>query len=426
VVATAAIYVPLMLGMVLLVGAQAVGQFGAWGWAAALVAVVGVTMLRRRFSPASPKEGADEILTLHEGMPPVSRSQVRVGAAEALPCAPYYLPIVLQWIWLGIRHRGLSLPTVANPSIEAGGLWGESKMACLGLAGRVARPWMAASGLVRRAPGSDGGLELSAALGIMERDGISFPAVVKPDIGWRGFGVRKVADAAELGRYIEEFPAGEQLLIQEYLPWAGEAAIFWLRRPGAEHGELFSLTLRYFPFAIGDGVSSLRQLILACPRMRWKAELLCRSNADRLDWVPALGEPVRLALVGSNRVAGLYIDGRRHATPALLARIEEICNDLPEFHFGRFDVRFRSIGELEAGEGFKIVEINGAGAEAVHIWDPDMPIREGYRTLFEQQRLMFEIAAANRDRGFTPLGLRDLFACSRRQQRLQRLYPESA
>jgi membrane protein DedA with SNARE-associated domain len=426
VVASATIYVPLMLGLVLVVGDQAVSQFGLWGWGAALALVVAITMVRRRFGPAPIAPGDDVLLTLHAGMPALRRSQVRVGKAEALPTAPYYLPIVLQWIWLGLKHRGMSLPTVANPLIEAGGLWGESKAACLGMAGSVAQPWLASSGVLTRGPGADIARDLANALGIMDRAGISFPAVVKPDIGWRGFGVRKVSDAAELGRYIAGFPHGEQLLVQEYLPWAGEAAIFWLRRPGQAKGEIFSLTFRYFPFVVGDGKASLKELILACPRMRWKSEALFEANGERLDWVPGAGDPIRLALVGSNRVAGLYIDGRRHATPALLARVEQICADLPEFHFGRMDVRFRSIEELEAGLAFKIVEINGAGAEAVHIWDPDMPVLEGYRTLFEQQRLLFEIAAANRDRGFQPLGLRALFACCRRQQRLQRLYPQSA
>ncbi|HLO79289.1 MAG TPA: hypothetical protein VK196_22765, partial [Magnetospirillum sp.] len=76
-------------------------------------------------------------------------------------------------------------------------------------------------------------------------------------------------------------------------------------------------------------------------------------------------------------------------------------------------------------EGFKVVEVNGAGAEAVHIWDPDYPILAGYRTLFRQQSLMFAIGAANRARGIKPMTLRELVACQRRQNRLLSRYPTS-
>ena len=60
---------------------------------------------------------------------------------------------------------------------------------------------------------------------------------------------------------------------------------------------------------------------------------------------------------------------------------------MPEFYFGRFDIRFKSIDALCRGEGFQILEVNGASAEAIHIWDPEQTVRETYRVLFEQFRL---------------------------------------
>src|SRR3546814_11492466 len=71
---------------------------------------------------------------------------------------------------------------------------------------------------------------------------------------------------------------------------------------------------------------------------------------------------------------------------------------MPEFYFGRFDVRFRSVEALGRGEDFQILEVNGASAEAIHIWDPEHTVRETYRVLFEQFRLLSEIGAGNRDR----------------------------
>jgi hypothetical protein len=40
--------------------------------------------------------------------------------------------------------------------------------------------------------------------------------------------------------------------------------------------------------------------------------------------------------------------------------------------------------------------------------------------------MMFEIAAANRKRGFKPMRVRDLVRCQRRQYRLNGAYPPSS
>ncbi|HLO75796.1 MAG TPA: hypothetical protein VK196_05000, partial [Magnetospirillum sp.] len=330
VVGTAAIYVPLMLLLVLAAGEDVVEKLGLWGWGALLVMMVAIGTLRKRFWPArqTPVAEPTPLPVTHPGMPVLSRAQVRVAPSEEIPVVPYYVPVALQWFWLALRHRSLTLPTAANPSIEAGGLLGESKAACLSLAGAQAKPFIANWTSITRIPGADLEPTLAAARAAISKAGLAYPFIVKPDIGWRGFGVRRVADEGELAEYLAGYPEGENLLLQEFLAWSGEAAIFWLRRPGQERGEIFSLTLRYFPFVVGDGVATLRELIETCPRMSWKAKELCDGNADRLSDIPADGECVRLAVVGSNRVAGLYIDGARHATPALAARMDELCGDL--------------------------------------------------------------------------------------------------
>src|SRR3546814_1580343 len=88
------------------------------------------------------------------------------------------------------------------------------------------------------------------------------------------------------------------------------------------------------------------------------------------------------------RTGALYTDGGAYVTPALTARFDEIARAMPEFYFGRFDVRFRSVEALGRGEDFQILEVNGASAEAIHIWDPEQTVRETYRVLFEQFRLL--------------------------------------
>ncbi|MBP2228595.1 hypothetical protein J2847_001886 [Azospirillum agricola] len=355
------------------------------------------------------------------GMPVVPAGARTIGLAERIPPLLFYIPLVIQWFALGIRHRSLSLPTAANPSIEAGGLLGESKIQCIDLIGPQARRWVAKSvALVNRPELTAPDLERVA-----ESADLAFPLVAKPDIGWRGIGVRLVRDSADLAAYLAGFPADCRVILQDYVPYAGEAGIFYVRLPGERSGRIFSMTFRYFPHVVGDGRSNLRALIARDPRAAWKADLHHEALAGRLDEVPAEGEVVRLSLVGSSRVGGLYKDARAHVTATLVARFDEIADSMPNFHFGRFDVRFASVERLELGEDIQIIEVNGAGAEAIHMWDPDFRLTDAYAALFHQQALMFEVAAANRARGFAPLTALELVRFQRRQQALLPLYPAS-
>ncbi len=55
-----------------------------------------------------------------------------------------------------------------------------------------------------------------------------------------------------------------------------------------------------------------------------------------------------------------------------------------------------------------MVELNGVTAEATSIYDPRNSLGTAYRTLFEQWRILFEIAAANVATGAEPATLREL------------------
>ena len=55
------------------------------------------------------------------------------------------------------------------------------------------------------------------------------------------------------------------------------------------------------------------------------------------------------------------------------------------------------------GKGFTIIEINGAGAEAIQAWDPDVSLSNLYREFFKAQSLLFKVAALNRKRGYKPM-----------------------
>jgi hypothetical protein len=119
----------------------------------------------------------------------------------------------------------------------------------------------------------------------------------------------------------------------------------------------------------------------------------------------------------------LFRNGEAEITAALTARIEAIARDIPDFHFGRFDVRFDSLAELRRGEAFRIIEINGVGAEATHIWDPTTSLWDIWAVQLRHYGAAFEIARRLRRAGAKTSGIRVMYRDWRTQLRLMASYP---
>lgn len=335
----------------------------------------------------------------------------------------FYIPVGLYYFWLSIRFRSLTLPTAANPSIYSGGMIRESKSQILDLVPESLRRWVAphttyaftARGIIDE--------HVEDALAAVAAAGLALPIVAKPDFGQRGAGVRPIYTAADLRAYFETMPRGITVVLQALAPFKNEVGLLYYRLPSEDRGRIVSVTLKEFPFVVGDGRRTLRELIEADDRAKLVSEVYFKRHAASLDRVLAGGERFALVFAGNHAQGCIFRDGLHLLTPALSARIDEIARALPQFYFGRFDIRFRDIESLQQGEGFTIVEINGAGAEATHIWDPDARLMDAYRTLFEQYKVLFVIGDANRRGGHAPLGPRQFIKDVLLYRRLSRNYP---
>jgi hypothetical protein len=361
----------------------------------------------------------------HQGMPPMDQDGPPLSFFEFWPMWAFYPPVMAYAAWLMLRYRGVLLPTVANPSFPGGGFYGESKAEILALAVKHVPEWVAPFIRVQRPDASqpDTAAEFHAASAALADAGLSLPVVAKPDLGCRGAGVKLVRTPADLRAYIDAFPRGAAFLLQRLVPFEGEAGIFYCRRPGQANGRIISITLKYFPYVIGDGTKTLRALILADPRAGRLSHLYLKRHTARLDDVPARGEAIRLAFAGSHSRGAIFRNGTHLVTAEMEARFDAIAKSLPEFHFGRFDVRFERFADVQRGRGFTIVEANGAGAESTHIWDRGTGLLQAWRDLMRQYRWLFEIGAANRARGFKPMSWAAFVHDYRREKRLTPQYP---
>lgn len=397
--AAAAVWTPLLVGLAMILGAEAlksslvVGQGVLFkALASGLLVFVVVKLLIR--------------LSSFRGRRLLLSRLRRLARWEFWPPWAFYPPVVCYVALLGLKHRGLTVFTCANPAMPGGGFVGESKIEILrGLsASPASRAYVARAALLPAS--TDDGARLALARGFMEEHGLTFPVVLKPDAGQRGSGVAVVRTWGQLEEYLCR--ARGDTIIQEYV--AGlEFGVFYYRHPEADAGRIFSITEKRFPCVTGDGRSTLERLILEDERAVCMARAYFDVQREHLWDVPEEGRRVQLVELGTHCRGAVFLDGGWVETKELAEAVDRLSKSFEGFHFGRFDIRTPSLEDFRRGENFKVVELNGVTSEATHIYDPQNGLFNAYRTLFEQWRIAFEIGARNRARGVAPTPLRALF-----------------
>lgn len=317
----------------------------------------------------------------------------RLWRWEFWPSWIFYLPL-LPWIgWLSLRYRGFKTITAANPGIPHGGFVGESKYQIL----RAIRSRHVVSTML-----------LSAGDFESQISNPEFPLVLKPDVGQRGAGVKIARSMDHVRRYRAENPG--PVIVQPYHPGPYEAGIFYYRIPGEARGRIFSITKKRFPELIGDGRSTIEELIWQHPRFRMQAGRFLERHTSEAGRVLTAGERFRLAFAGNHCQGTLFCDGSDLITPELESAIDAVAQSFDGFYFGRFDVRYSDVQRFKAGEDIAVIELNGITSESTNLYDPTWSLWRAYRVLFKQWRLLFQIGAANRARGEQPSSYQKLLS----------------
>ncbi len=326
----------------------------------------------------------------------------RITRWEFWPPWLFYLPALAYVIWLGIRHRSLTLFTAANPALPDGGVVGESKIEIQRGLAHAGLMLPKTEFLPRATPLEE---RVVTAREFLRREGLEYPVLMKPDVGERGDGVEVIRSDAELEEYLAG--AKRDVLLQEYVT-GEEYGVFYYREPDQERGQIFAITEKRLQSVTGDGVRTLEELILDDEQAVCQARLFLRRHEARLDDVPAAGQVVSLGDLGNHCQGARFSDGTALATTELLDVIDTVSRGYEGFYVGRYDVRVPSLEDFQAGRNLKIIELNGVTSEATNIYDPKNSLRRAYGTLFEQWRIIFRIAAANRREGVRPTPLHRL------------------
>lgn len=311
---------------------------------------------------------------------------------EYWPFHLLYAPILPYWIWLILKTRSLFFFTAANPGIEFGGMLGESKEKILRSIDPRYLPTTVK--LHCHATAED-------VLHAMNEAGLSFPVILKPDIGERGWSVEKISDARELEAYLSvSRPA---LLLQAFVDLPIELGVFYYRKPSMHKGRITSIVQKRLLAVEGDGVHTIHELMNADDRARRYTQPIALRLGRDMHRVPHHGERVELMPIGNHSRGTAFLNVNHEIDAALEAVFDEVARSIDGFHFGRFDLRCASFEELRAGSNFNILELNGAGAEPAHIYHPGSSLLSAYKDIVFHLNLLADIAVENMKMGTTPM-----------------------
>ncbi len=308
-----------------------------------------------------------------------------------------YAPVFCYVIYLGIKHRSLTLFTATNPAIPDGGFVGESKTDILQMFNQSHIARYAIIPLEK-----DLEAMKQQAQHFMQEHDLEFPIALKPDVGERGKGVHIIRGKEAMEQYFAE--AEKDVIIQEYIS-GDEFGIFYYRRPDEEKGSIFSITQKELLEVTGDGKKTLEELILADDRAVSLAKFHLRQNQNRLYEVPEEDKLIQIVELGTHACGATFREGRELITDDLVKVMNDISDSVPGFFFGRFDIKAPSPAQLKVGRGLTVIEVNGVSSESTNIYDEQYSFWDAQRVLMSQWKLAFEIGRQNRERGIEPTTL---------------------
>jgi hypothetical protein len=313
---------------------------------------------------------------------------IKTFSWEYWPMWLIYFPTSFYYVYLSIKARSLFFFSASNPSIETGGMFFESKWKIFKLMPQSFYP----STLYVDVKGN-----VPSMLKQMEAAKIKFPIIAKPDRGEKGWCVKKINSIEELKDYRNSISI--PFLIQEYVNHPLEFSIFYSRNPSQQKGQITSVTMKKMLTVTGDGNSTIDQLIKLDNRSFLQYEKLLNTTNIKFDHVLKQGEQKILVPYGNHVLGAMFLNYNHIIDEPLLNIFDGLSKEINGFYFGRFDLRCTSIDDLKMGKNISILELNGAGAQPAHIYDPKFSFFEAQYVLAKHYKMMFEAATENNRRG---------------------------
>ena len=202
----------------------------------------------------------------------------------------------------------------------------------------------------------------------IEQD-FSFPVFLKPNIGYKGFLVKKVDSKEQLEQVVKEYE-DKEFLVQEFLSEPKEYSVMYYFIDEQHYG-ISSLVEKYLPVITGDGVRTIQELIEKLNNPFLKKSWILKKNKNILTTILAKGESFTIDHVGNYSRGSKFENLNSQIDTELIEAIHDFFRKVKGMHFCRIDLKANSLCELRKGK-FKLLEINGAKSEPLHIYDSNI------------------------------------------------------
>ncbi len=314
---------------------------------------------------------------------------IKLTNYEYWPTLVFYGPMIPYIIYLGIKARSLTFFTTCNPTEEFGSYFGDSKQRILE---KVKSEYLPKNIFLRKEK------DIGKVLDLINQNEISFPLIVKPDRGERGVNVELIQDEKALKLYHRSTPV--DYLIQEYLNYPIELGIFFIRYPDKSKIDVPSIVAKEFLSVIGDGRSTIEELLKKKDRARFQIRRLTTKNPTYKSEILSKGKELLLEPIGNHNRGTMFIDRSDLVTTELVKAIDLATDNIKGFYYGRIDAKVLSYEKMYQGNGIKFLEINGVYAEPAHIYDPKHSLKFAYAEVKKYLDIIYEISVQNKKRGF--------------------------
>jgi hypothetical protein len=316
---------------------------------------------------------------------------IRLLHWEYWPFHVVYSPLYVYWLWLCVKARSFFFFNTSNPSVSNGGFLMESKKQIYDLL-----PWQYYPNTIlvhNDTPFGD-------IIKEIERNNFHYPLVGKPDIGMKGLSVKKLNNQKELFEYAIQSKVN--FLVQEFIPYENEVGIFYYRFPNEQKGHISGIVKKEFLTVEGDGESTIAELLRKDKRHILQVPTLKKSYGNDLRGILQKGQKRILVPYGNHVRGAKFIDASDLIDDELTNTIDTICRRVKGFYFGRLDIRFNSWEELKQGKNISIIELNGAGSEPTHMYDPKHSIFFAWKEIIRHWNILFRISQLNHRRHQLP------------------------
>ena len=265
---------------------------------------------------------------------------------------------------------------------------------------------------------------IDVILSLVAMHQIDFPFIIKPDVGMKGLGVQIVKNKQELEAYLQK--STDDFLIQQLIKFPFEVGIFYCRIPGELKGKITGIVYKDFLSVTGNGNDSIWHLIKQNPRGYFQLPTLEKMYGKFLSAILPKDQIFILVPYGSHTRGALFIDITHKANDMLLKTMDGLCKKIDGFFYGRLDIMYSSWEELCEGKNFSIIELNGAGSEPTHIYDPSHSLIFAWKEIIKHWRLLYKISKINFSKGHSYLsfkaGREMLIANGKLEEKLKSAY----